>query len=121
MKRVRFVDHKGRKILYVDYSNLKKSEEILPVIGQLENVVKTTTKKLLFLTDATDGSANKESLNALKKVAKLCKDRDIVEKECIIGITGLKKVLLKAVNTFAKSNVIMKNSMEEAKDWLVAG
>lgn len=119
MERVRLIDHKGRKILYIDYSHLKKSEEVLPVIEQLEVKVRTFKSKQLFLTDATDGAANKEIMDALKRVAKVCKDLDVVEKECIIGVTGLKKVLLKAVNAFAKSNVVMKNSLEEAKDWLI--
>ncbi|UYP46634.1 hypothetical protein NEF87_002919 [Candidatus Lokiarchaeum ossiferum] len=119
MERVRLIEHKGRKILLIDYSHLKKSEEVLPVINQLETFVRTVKTKQLFLTDATDGVANKEIMDSLKRVAKVCKDLDVVEKECIVGITGLKKVLLKAVNAFAKSNVVMKNSLEEAKDWLV--
>lgn len=120
LERVRYIPYKGRQILYIDYSNLKSSKEVCPVIAKLTEMVHSMSAKQLFLTDATDGSADKDTMAALKRVAQLCKERDVVEKECIVGIKGIKKVLLKAVNTFAKSNIVMFDTQEEAMEWLVA-
>jgi len=119
MERVHFIQHKNRQILYIDYSNLAKPAEVLPVIATLFDLVKTLKSKQLFLSNATNGSADKDTMAALKEVAKYCNDNKLVEKECIVGVTGIKKVLLTAVNAFARSNIVMFNTMDEAKDWLV--
>jgi hypothetical protein len=122
-ERVNWITHKGKQILYIDYTGLKTPKDtdiILKTIEAAKKIVENSQENLLFLSNATDASTNIEVMNELKQFAAYCKQKDIVKKECIIGIAGLKKVLLNAVNTFAKSSLKTFETLEEAKDWLIS-
>ena len=123
--RLKFITHKGKKILYIDYTNLKaiKPEEkqiLLDTIAELKNEAPNLTEPTLFLTDARNSSANSEVMSALKDVAAFIKPLNVVKKECIVGVEGIKKTLLNFVNFFARSNVIPFKTLEKAKEWLIA-
>jgi len=123
--RVTFVNHKGKSILYINYSHLNSSKpdeekQILDVLDEITKLVKDKKEKILFLSDVRDTSANTKVMTALKTFATSCKERDIIEKECIVGITGVKKALLSSVNFFAHTAIYNFDTLEQAKDWLVS-
>ena len=123
MERINWVEHKGKKILIIDYSGLKapKDDEIyMATLKKAYEYVSDSSEKIRFITNVTDADANKERIAKLKAFAKFCKDNDKIKKECVVGITGIKKVLLKAINTFARTNVVIIKTVEEGKEWLVS-
>lgn len=124
MERVQWVTHKGKKILYINYSKLvaTKPEEkqlILDTIKKAHDIAEESKEKIRFLSDVTDASANQEVMRALKEFAVFTSSNNKVEKECVVGISGVQKVLLTGVNAFAKSKLVMFDDLEKAKDWLV--
>lgn len=124
MERLEWINHKGKKILYINYSKLiaTKPEEkklILDTIKKARDIAANSKEKIRFLSDVTDASADKEVTQALKEFAAFTAANDKTEKECVVGITGIQKVLLTAINAFAKSKIIMFNDIAQAKDWLV--
>ncbi len=122
MDRVTWIEHKGKNILYIDYSglNAKKDRELLlKIIEELKNQAFSKPTKSLFLSNVTDAYTDSFILSKLKDVAKFCTDNNLVEKECVVGLGGLKKTFIKIVNAFAQSKLVMFESVEEAKDWLV--
>ena len=117
-ERVRWTAHKGKQVLYIDYSGLR-GEEFLPVInkvppfyaGQPDNTV-------LCLTDVRNAFGNEQVVEALKRISKQMKRFE--RKSAVIGVTGIKGVLLMAVNLFSGQSIKSFDSEEQALDWLVA-
>jgi predicted transposase YdaD len=118
----RFVEHKGKMIYYVDYSNIKTNDEFLAVIKQTnafrEKIKAEGKSNLLMLVDLSGSFVYGEVLEEIKKAGKFTKE--ITAREAVVGITGGKKILLKIVQTITQMNLRVFDTMEEAKDWLVS-
>lgn len=115
------IQYKEKEIYFIDYSNIKTSEEFLKTIketGAFREKVKALGKKdLLILVDITGSYLNIELLDELKKAGRIIKE--ITMKEAIIGITGYKKILLQIIQTFTNLHFKVFNTIQEAKDWLI--
>ena len=116
------IQHKDKEIYFIDYSNIKTSEEFLRTIrkaGAYREKVKALGKKdLLILVDITASYFNVEILDELKKAGRIIKE--ISKKEAIVGVTGYKRVLLQIIQTFTNLHFNIFNTLEEAKNWLVS-
>ena len=118
-ERVRWIEHRGKKIIYQDLSKLH-TDEAIEVLKQYEQLVMENkdNPELLSLTNFTDALIFGDAFDEVKRVAKLV--RPILKKRAVIGIAGVKKVLYNAANIFASGTPSkMCNTMEEAKDYLV--
>jgi hypothetical protein len=125
MDRLQWITHKDKKILYINYSNLKcaKPEEeklILDTIKKARDLSADSKEKIRFLSDVTNSSASKVVMQALKEFAAFTAANKKTEKECVVGISGVQKILLSAINMFAQSKLEMFDNVEQAKDWLVS-
>jgi hypothetical protein len=118
----RFIEHKGKLIYYVDYSNIKTNEEFLHVIRQSnafrERARNEGKRDLLMLVDLTGSFVYGEVLEEIKKAGKITKE--ITAREAVVGITGGKRILLKIVQSITNMNLHVFDTVEEAKDWLVS-
>lgn len=117
-----FIQHKGKEIYYVDYSNIKTNEEFLAIIKQTNAFREKTKaegkKNLLMLVDITGSFVYGDVLEQIKKASKQTKE--LTAREAVVGVTGGKKILLKIVQTFSNMSLKIFDSVEEAKDWLVS-
>ncbi len=123
MERVRWIEHKGKKILSIDYTELKSSipaqrEEIRATLAKVMETVKELKEKTLFLTDATNAVPDKDALEELKKIAAYTNSHGIVEKECIVGLSNIQNVLMNVINFVSKAKLSMFSSRDKALDWL---
>ena len=63
MDRTRFVDHRGKRILLLDFSRVRDPAETLAAIGEARQVVKLhPPRSLLVLTSTREGRYNAESI-----------------------------------------------------------
>ncbi len=117
--RMIWVNHKGTDILYEDYTNLRGVEiaELVPAITQI--TIKEDYTNILLLLNLNNSFANKDALDAFGASGKISKDR--LTKTAVLGITGVKKILLNVVNRIANLGAKAFNTEEEAKDWLISG
>ena len=116
----RFIEHKGKEIYFVDYTNIKTKEKFLEVIKGT-NAFREETKALgkrnvLMLVDLTGSYVYGETLDALKKAGKLTKE--ITKKEAIVGVTGAKKIMLKIAQMFTGMQLRPFDTIDQAKEWL---
>jgi hypothetical protein len=114
-----WIDFKHKKIIYVDYSNLS-GDEMLPVLHELEEEAKKSAEKILILINFTDSFSNANFLEEVKRVGKETTEKKAI-KTAIVGVGGLKNLLLKAYNAFTGVGVNQRlfNDIEDAKKWLV--
>ncbi len=114
-QRVRTYQHRGKTILLHDYSGLS-SAEALEVLRHAANLVDKRGAGLNILSNVTDTEASKEAVEALQALGR--KATPYVRKSAIVGITGVKLVLLKAARVVLGRPINTFDSVQEAEDWL---
>ncbi|MFL7793416.1 MAG: STAS/SEC14 domain-containing protein [Anaerolineae bacterium] len=113
---VNWIEYKGKEILFIDYRGLGL-EESLETLDQAEEVIAGRKDKILILVDTRDAYTSAEFMSRLKESGKEIAPK--MEKQAIVGITGLKAILLDAYNRFTGSALKPFSTQEEAKEWLV--
>ncbi len=114
-RRIRTYQHRGRTILLHDYSDLA-GEEAMEVLRYAANLVDKRGPDLNILTNVSGAEASKEAVEALQALGK--KAAPYVRKSAIVGITGMKLVLLKAARVVLGRPIATFDTVQEAEDWL---
>ncbi|MBN1801952.1 MAG: hypothetical protein JW891_10625 [Candidatus Lokiarchaeota archaeon] len=110
-------NYKGQQILICDYRNLRGKEYIAAIEENLSNARRSNRTDLLILTDIRDSVVDVEVSNKLKELAGDIKK--ITKKMAIVGLTGLKKLMLKFLNKVASMNIKPFEDINVAKEWLI--
>jgi hypothetical protein len=114
---ISYISHKGKKILYIDYTNCKTIPETLAVLEEVKNEFLNSTGDWLTLNDFRGGYGSSEYMKKANQYA-----REIFNqrpaKNAAIGVNGLKKILLQAYNSVVKDKIIPFDTKEEALDYL---
>jgi hypothetical protein len=112
---VEWIEHKGRRILRVDLSGLRDDQVVETVELEAKMIAESPTKVLILAN--VEGA----SIATLEQVKRLGKDTigPKTLKSAVLGITGLKGILLRAYNTFAGSSSRPFETESEALKWLV--
>jgi len=113
---VKYIQYKGKKILYVDYSNMTGDQAIATLYEEAE-IVKTWTQKGLVLNDFRNSKATTDFMSHAKKLGKEV-FAGMTHKTAAIGLTGIQMVLLQAYNAFSTDKLVPFATEEEAKEWL---
>jgi anti-sigma regulatory factor (Ser/Thr protein kinase) len=115
--RIRIIQHKGKDIIYLNYSNLKDDEyekatdEITDFIFNLEK------SDLLVLTNVDGNIFNYNQIKSTKKTGVNLKP--YLKKNAVIGISKNQAIFLKAIKLFSDIQMKHFENIEDAKDWLV--
>jgi hypothetical protein len=119
MERVRFIDHRGQRVLLIDYSGLAEEREFIALIEQRKRIVETEPPgSLLTLTDVTNAHCTREVLAAMKVAAVL--DRPHLKRAAIVGTDAVfPHGTSDAISTFTARHWTPFQTREEALDWLV--
>ncbi len=113
---VKWIEYKGREILFIDYRGLK-SEEQLVILDLAEKIILEKKEKVLILVDTTDAATSSEFMARMNEKGKRIKF--LVGKQAVVGIKGLKRILLDSYNRATGSTLRAFPTQEEAKEWLV--
>ncbi len=118
MERVRFIQHNGKEILFLDFSRCK-ADEVLAIIEESKAVIRTRPEhSLLTLSDVTDTRFNDKVSEQMKEFT--AHNKPYVRAAAVVGITGLKKIIFEAVMAFSKRKLHAFDSIEQAKAWLAS-
>ncbi|MBI9050865.1 MAG: hypothetical protein JEZ00_15700 [Anaerolineaceae bacterium] len=112
-----WIMYKGKKILYVNYGGLSPAEMLEQILSATKMIVDENSDQILSLSDVTDCFVNKEFTDLSKKQGAI--SLPLTKKAAIVGVTGIKNILLKGVNAFTNNPRVPFDMLEEAKDWLV--
>jgi hypothetical protein len=110
--------HKGKRILYMDIAT-KEPEVLKDIIARIEPVVeKELPKSILCICNVGGGKANTEITQMLKNFTK--HNEPYMKMTAVIGVEGIQKIIFSGVLLFTgRKNLILKNSKEEALEWLI--
>ncbi len=113
--KVRFIDHKGKKILFLEFTGTKDEE--LQILENARHIIdKQPPKSLRIITDMNNVVWDNEGVHRLKEFTRL--NTPFVKYSAVVGVTGLKKVILMAVKQFSHRDFILFDDVESAKDWI---
>lgn len=117
--RVRFVEHKGQRILLFDFEGLQEPTVSLQEIEKAKAFVATQPpKSLRILTNVRNTRYNGAVLQGMKELAK--HDEPYVTASAVVGLTGLLRIAYTAITTFSRRNIAVFDNDQEAMDWLAA-
>lgn len=114
---VKYIQYKGKTILFCDFRNLTGDEGIA-VLDEEAKIMKTWTEKGLVMSDFHNSKGSPGFMAHAKKLGKeIFAPRTL--KAAAIGLSGIQMVLLQAYNAFSADKLVPFNSEEEAKEWLI--
>ncbi|MGD0566161.1 MAG: hypothetical protein ABSA34_02380 [Candidatus Goldiibacteriota bacterium] len=117
MAEVKFINHKGKKILLMDFAYSKPEEMLLAVEDAKRTVKRLPEKSVCVLVDVRCSPFEQSLSDAVKELA--AHDRPYMKVTAIVGVTGLKKLAYSAAIRFSgRKNILMFDRIENAKDWL---
>ncbi|HEU0079169.1 MAG TPA: hypothetical protein VFQ76_16060 [Longimicrobiaceae bacterium] len=118
MDRTRLIEHRGRRILLLDYSGIRDAAEALREIEASREVVRTQAPgTLLTLTYVRDARYNTEVIQAIKALAE--HNRPYVRAGAVVGMSGIHRAVFGTILLFTRRALRAFDDLEAAKDWLV--
>jgi hypothetical protein len=120
IKRLQWVVHKGVTIAHTDFRGLKGDsliEQIDKNLVDLLDRVKGGKRNLLLLTDITDVPMTGDSYSKIRQVSERLAPHAVAR--ALLGVSGSRKVVLKAINAVVDYSVKGFSTREEAMEWLV--
>ena len=109
-----WIEHKGKRILYVDFSGLKPHEILQAMDENQEEILRQPADStILTLTNMSGTRTTTEMNEKGKEIAAATQGR--VKAAAVIGLSGIQKVIAMGVRS-----IHTEDSMEDAKDWLVS-
>jgi hypothetical protein len=117
-ERIRFIDHQGKKILLVDFSNCSASEVEKITRAVPDYVTMQPRNSVLVLTDFSEAAFDRDALQAMKETAVF--DKPFVKKSALIGTHSLPREFHNAMTNFSRRELLIFTTREEALNWLVA-
>ncbi len=119
-KRVEWIKHNGQRLIFIDYEDISSLDEevALKELDVVHDFVMNAGTNLKILVDVTNAYGSSVIVKKLK--SNLKEEKPLIAKEAVIGISGVKAKLLKAVNFFTKMNIKAFDDYDSAKEWLVS-
>ena len=116
-ERIRFIDHQGKRVLLVDFSNCSANEveEIARAVP--DHVTVNPHSSVLVLTDFTGAAFDRDALRAMKETAVF--DKPFVRKSALIGTEDLPASFYDELKSFSRRELVIFKTREEALAWLV--
>lgn len=116
MERVRFITHRGKRVLLIDHSR-STPEEVLRTMDEVEQIIAAEPAgSLLTLSDFTGTAFDKPAADRMKVVA--AKDRPHVRRAALVGAESIPDVYFHNLESFSARHFPKFKTREEALDWL---
>lgn len=118
MNRTQTIDHNGKKIFFIDFSNLQAIEEIKGVIKEAQKYIHyQPLNSVCTLTSVESTHFNNEIKEMFTEYIK--SNKPFVKSSAIIGVTGLKQVIYNGMLKLAgRESTRAFTTLDQAKAWL---
>jgi hypothetical protein len=116
-ERIRFIEHRGKKILVVDFSNCpaQRVEEIARAVPDYATA--QPLNSVLVLTDFTEATFNQDALRALKETAVF--DKPFIKRSALLGTQSFPRDFYEEITSFSRRDLRIFATRDEALTWLV--
>ena len=113
-ERPRFIDHRGKLILYLDLANASPGQHAEGIREVERTILGTSLPSVLLLLDVTGAGVNHDTDGLVEEFVKRTSER--IRARAVVGATGLKR------RTFDRpchsAEHALFDDLEVARDWL---
>src|SRR6476659_780187 len=115
--RVRFIDHQGKRVLFINYSHCDVA--MLKAVAEEGHrvIAREQQNSVLTLNDVTGTNFDKESVAVLQ--AMVAGNAPYVRRAAVIGISGLQRLIYEGVQAFSRRRIPLFENRQQALNWLV--
>jgi hypothetical protein len=120
--RVQWITYRNKRILQVDYSDIRDEAEYLQIVDEFEAQVlrHPPGKKMRAVIDVTGSILTSKISDRNKEVAKRAKEMGIPDSPtAMVGLSGFKMAVVQAL-AFFRPDLYIANGRQAALDWLLA-
>jgi hypothetical protein len=114
-----WVEHRGKRIIYIDFRSFRGDElvqEVRQVGDAVAQIGESGERDQLRLIDVRGILGSQKIMGSFKAAA--AKMRPYQKATAAVGVEGLQKYLVKAVQKFAGIQIEIFDTPEEGMDWL---
>jgi hypothetical protein len=116
-ERVRFIEHRGKQVMLIDFRDCEAAE-VISIVDQVQaEIARHPRGSVLTLADFTGARVDKAAAERIKKA--LAMDRPYVKRSAWVGTETLPKVFYDNFKSFSQREFPVFASREEAIEWLV--
>ena len=115
------MEHKGQSFMYSNFSGFGRDTDALrtEVLAADGEICKRPKDSVLVLVDVRGTTTSTEAVDVFRHSA--ARTKGWVIRQAIVGVTGIQKILARAVARFSGEELVLFDDVDEAKDWLVTG
>ena len=118
MDRIRFVTHRGQRILLLDFAGCT-AEEVAAISDQVPEIVtQEPTGSVLVVADFAGAEFSRDAVERIKIATAL--DRPHIKRAAWVRTENLPKALYDSIRRFSARDFPIFDSREEAMDYLVS-
>ena len=120
MDRVRFIEHKGKRIILLDFAGITDPTIGLAAVAEATKFIATQPAggDTRTLTDVTDTRYDRKIVEAFKEMT--AKNRPIVRSAAIVSNSSLHRAAISMIALFSRRKLEVFDSRDQALDWLAA-
>ena len=115
--RIRFINHQGKQILFVDFSNCPASEVEKIARATPDYIIVHPRGSVLVLSDFTGAAFDRDALRTIKESAVF--DKPFVKKSALMGTENFPREFYEELKSFSRRELRVFKTREEALVWLV--
>ncbi len=112
---VKWISKDGKQILYADYRGMKTPEMIKQLEHEADIMLKSSNK-VLYLGNFEDTVIDKDFMKKANELGK--KTEPLNERSALVGVTGMKALLLNTYNMLTGGKIKAFKTEEEALEYL---
>lgn len=117
MPKVEFIEHNGKKILFMDIRDTADVQESIKTGDQAKAIIFAQPQKsVLLLTDVTNARYNPQATDYMKEYSSQV--TPFVKASAMVGVSGIRNVILNALVRVSGRNIRLFDDLEKAKNWL---
>jgi hypothetical protein len=116
VERVKKIYHKGKEIVFVDYSNVKDENEMIEIHRAHLNFVYQQNRKYVYCADYTGAFTPPRYMKEVNSSLK--GNKNLIIKGAFLGITGAKGIILSGIIRLFNLNFKTFNDKNSALDYL---
>lgn len=119
MDRVRFIEHKGRRVILLDFAGLTP-EQGLDAVAEATRFIgaQPVGGDTMTLTDVTNTRYDRKIVEAFKEMT--AKNRSIVKAAAVVSDSPLHRAAISMIALFSRRKLEVFDSRAQALDWLAS-
>jgi glyoxylate carboligase len=118
MGRTGFVEHKGKQIVYLDFTGFTDAEQAIAAVDEARAFFAAQPRQqtLRTLTNVKDSHFDTTVVKALRELVE--HNKPYVKAGAVVGLSGLMRVVYTTLLHLTGRNLRAFDTVEEAKDFL---